>query len=242
MVNIEKEQKDRQERIVELQKCIKNKEESVQRRIERQRRNAEIAEAASNENKDSSELVLRQQLFINKLWNTFMRKKMDKEMKRSQPIDDAFKQIKTATQVSDVQELVRKFLSREQNYSQLLTNVSESESKIDKLKLNNESLSLRLAELTLDSQDNSKQLGALSENDSDILLLRAESDKVNREAQHLSEKFKGINIVNDRITSWSKRVYSKFGLLTDDPAFNTEATDLVRVFQAMEGVVTNELS
>lgn len=39
MKNIEKEQRDRQERILELQKCIKNKEESVQRRIERQRRN-----------------------------------------------------------------------------------------------------------------------------------------------------------------------------------------------------------
>jgi len=113
MLNIEKEQKDRQERIIELQKCIKNKEESVQRRIERQRRNAEIAEAAANENKDSSELILRQQLYINKLWNTFMRKKMEKEMKRSQNIDDAFKAIKTATQVTDVQELVRKFLSRE---------------------------------------------------------------------------------------------------------------------------------
>jgi len=35
MKNIEKEQKDRQDRIIELQKCIKNKEESVQRRIER---------------------------------------------------------------------------------------------------------------------------------------------------------------------------------------------------------------
>jgi len=102
MLNIEKEQKDRQERIIELQKCIKNKEESVQRRIERQRRNAEIAEAAANENKDSSELILRQQLYINKLWNTFMRKKMEKEMKRSQNIDDAFKAIKTATQVTDV--------------------------------------------------------------------------------------------------------------------------------------------
>jgi hypothetical protein len=39
MKNIEKEQRDRQERIHELQKCIRNKEESVQKRIERQRRN-----------------------------------------------------------------------------------------------------------------------------------------------------------------------------------------------------------
>lgn len=74
----------------------------MQRRIERQRRNAEIAEAAANENKDSSELKMRENLYIQKLWNTFMRKKMDKEMKASEQIDNAFKTIKTATQVSDV--------------------------------------------------------------------------------------------------------------------------------------------
>ena len=39
MKNIEKEQKDRQDRIIELQKCIDNKEQSVRRRIERQRKN-----------------------------------------------------------------------------------------------------------------------------------------------------------------------------------------------------------
>jgi len=39
MKNIEKEQKDRQERILELNRCITNKEASVNRRIERQRKN-----------------------------------------------------------------------------------------------------------------------------------------------------------------------------------------------------------
>ena len=83
MENIQKEQDDRQHRIQELQKCIRNKEESVQKRIERQRRNQEIAEAAANENKDSSELKMRENLFIQKLWNSFMRKKMEKEMRNS---------------------------------------------------------------------------------------------------------------------------------------------------------------
>ena len=64
MKNIEKEQRDRQERIHELQKCIRNKEESVQKRIERQRRNQEIAEAAANENKDQSEVKMRENLYI----------------------------------------------------------------------------------------------------------------------------------------------------------------------------------
>ena len=102
MKNIELEQKERKKRIEELQECIKNKEESVQRRIERQKRNQDIAEAAANENKDSSELKMRESLYIQRLWNAFMRKKMEKEMKESSNIDDAFKAIKTATGVTDV--------------------------------------------------------------------------------------------------------------------------------------------
>jgi len=165
--NIEKEQKDRQERIFELQKCIKNKEESVQRRIERQRKNQEIAEAAANENKDSSELKMRENLYIQKLWNTFMRKKMEREMENSHEIDEAFKTIKTATGVTDVQEMVRKFLTRESTYSQLLMTVSESENKIGLLKKENEELSARLHELQIDSNADSDARD--TKGDSDIV-------------------------------------------------------------------------
>ena len=56
---------------------------------------------------------MREDLYCQKLWNAFMRKKMEKEMKNSGVIDDAFKQIKTNTGVTDVQEMVRKFLTRE---------------------------------------------------------------------------------------------------------------------------------
>jgi len=112
--SISKEQQDRSERIRELQKCITNKEESVQRRIQRQRKNQEIAEAAANENKDQSELKMRDNLHIQNLWDKFMKKKMDNEMRNSAPIDEAFKAINTATGCKDVQDLVRRFLTREQ--------------------------------------------------------------------------------------------------------------------------------
>lgn len=96
---------------------------------------------------------MRENLYIQKLWNAFMRKKMEKEMRQSQTIDEAFKSIKTATGVTDVQEMVRKFLTREQTYSQLLMAVSESERKIDKLKKDNEELRGRLHELQIDVTD-----------------------------------------------------------------------------------------
>lgn len=50
--------------------------------------------------------------------------------------------------------MVRKFLTREQTYSQLLMAVSESERKIDKLKKDNEELRGRLHELQIDTTSN----------------------------------------------------------------------------------------
>ncbi len=120
-------------------------------------------------------------------------------MRNSAQIDEAFKNIKTATQVTDVQEMVRKFLTREQTYSSLLKTVSESEAKIDHLKKSNEELRAQLHELTLDSansQDKSKDAAAV-DNDSDIIMMNNELNVVLKEHQRLSDRFKGINIVND---------------------------------------------
>ena len=78
---------------------------------------------------------------------------MEKEMRNSAQIDEAFKAIKTETGISDVQEMVKKFLTREQTYSMLLSNVSESEAKIDALKKDNEHLRSRLHDLKIDDNE-----------------------------------------------------------------------------------------
>jgi hypothetical protein len=52
MKNIEREQDKRKERIESLQTSIKNKEDALQKRMDRVQRQSEIAEAAANENKD----------------------------------------------------------------------------------------------------------------------------------------------------------------------------------------------
>ena len=152
-------------------------------------------------------------------------------MRNSAQIDEAFKNIKTATQVTDVQEMVRKFLTREQTYSSLLKTVSESEAKIDHLKKSNEELRAQLHELT----------GAV-DNDSDIIMMNNELNLVLKEHQRLSDRFKGINIVNDQISNWAKRIYKKFGTLTNDEVFSKPPSDLVTVFEAMNKVTDSELT
>ena len=50
-----------------------------------------------------------------------------------------------------------------------------------------------------------------------------------------------INIVNDQISGWAKRVHSKFGALTDDPVLQKMPDDMIKVFGAMETITVSEL-
>lgn len=139
--------------------------------------------------------------------------------------------------------MVRKFLTREQTYSSLLKTVSESESKIDHLKKSNEELRAQLHELTLDSSNNQdKSAQPQVDNDSDIIMMNNELQATLKEHARLQERFKGINIVNDQICNWAKRIYKKFGTLTNDETFTKPPNDLVAVFSAMNSVVETELT
>jgi hypothetical protein len=90
MSEIDMEQRNRQERIQSLQKSIQNKEEALKRRMERVRRQQEIAESAANESKDSNELKMQQNYMVQRFWSQFLKRKMDKEMKRTFEVEDAF--------------------------------------------------------------------------------------------------------------------------------------------------------
>lgn len=59
-------------------------------------------------------------------------------MKRTSQFEKAFQEIRAATGYSDVQDIVQKFLTREQTYAQLLYSVGEQEEKIDDLRQDNE--------------------------------------------------------------------------------------------------------
>lgn len=102
---------------------------------------------AANENKDQNEIKMFQEFLIQRLWSAFMKKKMEKEMNRHMAVEEAFQSIRTETGFSDVNEIVHRFLTREQTYSQLLMAVSENERKIDNLRVDHETSAAKLHEL-----------------------------------------------------------------------------------------------
>lgn len=139
--------------------------------------------------------------------------------------------------------MVRKFLTREQTYSSLLVAVSESERKIDKVKKDNEELRARLHELQIDSDANAQKddKGQQGPFDEEIVEMNKKLAEQKYHQGLLNEKFKKINIVNDQISGWAKRVYTKFGALVDDPVFHQEPNDITKIFQAMDAISVKEL-
>ena len=91
----------------------------------------EIAQSAAADKKDSNELKMQENFLAQKFYSSFLKRKMDKEMKANYEYETAFQKIRAATGYSDVQEIVQKFLTREDTYNQLLNSVGESEHKID---------------------------------------------------------------------------------------------------------------
>lgn len=75
---------------------------------------------------------------VQKLWCAFLKRKMENEMKKYHNLEEAFQKIRTSTGNSDVQEMVNKFLTREQTYAQLLTAVNENEKKVEHLREEND--------------------------------------------------------------------------------------------------------
>ena len=65
---------------------------------------------------------------------------MQREIKKFSSVEQGFQKIKAATGVTDANEIVRKFLGREQTYSHLLISIAEYEKKIDFIRRNNEDL------------------------------------------------------------------------------------------------------
>lgn len=185
---------------------------------------------------------MREKFYIQKLWNAFMKKKMEKEMQKSKVIDDAFKEIKTATRVTDVQEMVKKFLTRESTYSQLLAQVSEFERTMENLKRDNEVLKERLHELHIDSQAaEGEDCDEKFQDDEEINEMRERIETQKKDFRMLQEKFKKVNIVNDQVSGWARKCYGKFGALTQDSNIHHNPDDIVKVFKTMEDITCGEL-
>lgn len=99
-----------------------------------------MAEHAANEDRDTHELKLKEDVLMNRLWYRVMKKRLQRDMDKSVKIETSFNKIRAATGLSDVQEIEQRFLTKEQNYSDIVIAISSEERRLQNLKIENKDL------------------------------------------------------------------------------------------------------
>lgn len=171
---------------------------------------------AANENKDQNEIKMQEQFLVHKLYSAYLKKKMEKEMQNHKYVEEAFQKIRTATGFSDVNEIVHRFLTREQTYSQLLMNVSENERKIEKLRKDHEETGAKLHELQMQDDNDQNKANKNKTNREDGHPFSPEIDQLDKKIVELYKKKEKsddlnskVNLVNDQVTGWCAKVMHK---------------------------------
>lgn len=194
----EKKQKD--ERVQQLERNVKLRQEAALRREERQKRQADIAEAAANDDKDSHEVKLRESLLMHRFWYIVLQRKLDAEMQKAIGVEQAFQKIRAATGLMDVQDIVERFLTREQTYTQLLNAVSEAEVKLDTLRQQNGAARHQLQGLQLEEGGNTRKVYA------DIDVMEDQLSGSYKEYGINKEKLNKAIRVYDQVLNWGEKI------------------------------------
>ena len=74
---------------------------------------------------------MKEQLYVNKIWSQFYKRKMERVMRTHYTNEQAFMKMRACAGNMDVKDMVRRFLQREQTYSSLLENIGRLESKFE---------------------------------------------------------------------------------------------------------------
>ncbi|OMJ93526.1 hypothetical protein SteCoe_3503 [Stentor coeruleus] len=193
------------EYVINLEKELKSREDVAARREDRQKRQMEIAEAAANDDKDSPEVKLREKLLLCKMWLNFLSKKLTSEMKKAIDVERAFSKIKSATGLSDVNEIVEKFLTREQNYFMLLQAVSDAEKKLNFLRKENKSAKDMLLSLQFEDPKEKETLMVIN-------ILEKKVVQNHKNYENVKDKLKSTIKLYDQLLNWTQKMMATMNI------------------------------
>ncbi|KRX07085.1 hypothetical protein PPERSA_05249 [Pseudocohnilembus persalinus] len=144
--------------------------------------------------KDIQEKKWRQLYLVHLFVNQLFKAKMTRELSKFEIIEKTFQNIKQSTGVSDAQQIVEKFLTREQIYGELLASISEQEKKIENLEQTRDKQSKLLETLQQDNIDM----------DLNLKLKQPEEGKtnLNKKLEEVQEEVKLVDLYKEKLYYW----------------------------------------
>ena len=118
-------------------------------RCEHERRHREICEEVYNEETIRKFKGIREQVMLSRLWHLFLSNRLKEHLSKFGAIDLAFRKIRSITGLSDINEVVEKFLTKENLYNDLMSMVNSNKAKKENLIQTIQNIEAKIQELKI---------------------------------------------------------------------------------------------
>jgi len=127
------ERKQREKELGERRALVQQKVEMNQRMEKREKMRREIALESAGDLSAEGETQLKKSLFSTAFHSALNETKLEEEQEKITTYEEAFRKIKDATGVSDVNEVIQKFLTQDETHNNLVAMTKEAQGRIDQL-------------------------------------------------------------------------------------------------------------
>ena len=178
---------------------------------DRKNRQQRIEKQAKNESNDKQEVEKRKKLLLLQLYNQYLKKRLENQLKNYEEYEYIFQQIRDIVGTQDLGYIMNFILQSGKRYNYNVQMVEERQYKIDKLKkeiksLNNQLTKLKNAVVVNDIKketDNAIDINEL--NQKEIEMIKTENDK-NEQLRILGQKYNEVNLAYNQIFTNIKKM------------------------------------
>ena len=173
---------------------------------ERKERQKKIEQEAKNDAQDKQEVEKRRKLQLLKLYNQFLRKRMEEQLKRYEDLEDNYEKIRNICGTQDLEFIIDFIMLRNKRYNYAVQIVNAKEETIKKLKKDIKNLNSDLVKLKNKAIIKEKEQDSITEttientgmDQDDIKLIKKENEK-NQDLLILGKKYNEINLAYNKV-------------------------------------------
>ena len=216
----EKNKKNKNENDLQVQyyeTVIKQKYLFMNFADERKERQKKIEQEAKNDAQDKQEVEKRRKLQLLKLYNQFLRKRMDEQLKKYEELEEIYEKIRNICGTQDLEFIIDFIMLRNKRYNYAVQVVDEKEEKIKKLRRDIKYLNSDLIKLKNNAIINEKDQDSRTETtvensgleEDEINMIKKENEK-NQELLILGKKYNEINLAYKKLKENMKAMKNSY--------------------------------
>merc|ERR1719333_1420045 len=233
----ENERNVRENAMRDMMGTLHTKRNAIQRRADFERWRHEVALEAANEAFQGSAGRLRKLYAVEKLAGNFLQKITFEQVERSQATEDGFQKIREVTGLTDVMDIVHKFLNRDVEHEQLKSSVKEAEARLEALREEFDKLKRDTNGITFDPD---------AANRSRSIYMAVEEHEANlnealKDHEQSRQRLQRTTIVVEHMKRWASRM-SKSLAAFDEPSRLEKPADLPPYFMSLNRTIEKFVS